>query len=453
MKKGRVNILEDGISKVIIQLAIPMIYGFLSVIGVSLVDAYFIGKLGTVQLAAFGFIFPVIFILNGLIIGIGNGSSAIVARAYGAGDLEKARRYTTDALILGMVVISVLSIIGLFTIEPIFRLIGAKDDTIPFIKEYMHIWYFGCVFVVFPMIGNAAFTAIGDTRTSSRMMVMVLLCNSIFDPIMIFGLWFIPALGFKGAAVAVVCSRIFVLFASAYILIKRDKIVSLKFPGFKAILESWKKILYIGLPSAATNIIVPTGFAIIIHIASKFGKEAVAAISVAERVEALSVTVLLAIAVAMSPFVGQNLGAKNFGRIKTGMRKAFQFSIYWGLLLAAVLFTCSGLIIQGFSKDPIVIQYFKDYFYIVPFSYGVMGIMFCAGTALNVFNKPFHSSLVTLTRVFFAYVPLSIIFTYFFGVWGIFISAFLANIIAGIIAMTVYRKQSKKVFNSLTVHI
>ncbi len=451
MKKGRVNILEGNISKVIIQLSIPMIYGFLSVIGVSLVDAYFIGKLGTLQLASFGFIFPVIFLINGIAIGIGNGVSAVVAKAYGAKDIELARRYTTDALILAVSLVLLISIIGLFTIDPVFRLIGAKDDTLPFIKEYMNIWYLGSVFAVFPMIGNAAFTAIGDTRTSSIMMILVLIFNTLLDPIMIFGFGPIPAMGFKGAAIAVVISRVFVLFASLYVLVVKDKIISKNYPGFRLMLESWKKILYIGVPSAATNIIVPIGFAIIIHIAAKFGKEAVAAISVAERIEAMSVTVLIAIAVAMSPFVGQNLGAKNFGRIKTGMRKAFQFSLYWGAFLALILITCSGYIVLGFSRDPIVIEYFKSYFYIVPLSYGLMGFMFIAGIALNVFNKPFHSAMITLTRVFFAYIPFAILFTYLFGIWGIYISAFLANSIAGLLGFMTYRKQSKIVFEELSV--
>ena len=448
MAKGRINLVEGAESSVIIKLTIPMIYGFLSVIGVSLVDAYFIGKLGTSELAAFGFIFPIIFIFNGIILGIGNGSSALVAKAYGAGNINQTKRLTTDALILGVGLIFVLSIIGQFTITPLFTLLGAKADIMPIIDQYMKIWYSGAAFVVFPMIGNSAMTAVGNTRTPANIMLLVMLFNSLFDPIFIFGFGPIPELGFAGAAWATVSSRIFVLFFSLYVLVKKDKIITFVKPKFSEVLESWKGILYIGVPNAATNIIVPLGFGIITHLAAKFGKEAVAAIGVAERIEALSITVILAVAVAMSPFVGQNLGAKKFDRIRTGLRKAMQFSFYWGALLMVILFFSAEYIIQFFNTDPLVISYFKQYFRIVPISYCVLGMLYITGVTLNVYNKPFHSAMLTLTRVFFAYVPLAYLFTYLFGIDGIFYSALIANIITGIFSIYTLNKQNKIVFEA-----
>ncbi len=447
MAKSRVNLLEGKESSVLLRLTIPMIYGFLSVIGVSLVDAYFVGKLGTNELAAFGFIFPVIFTFNGLIIGIGNGSSALVAKAFGAGDLQRTRRLTTDALLLAITLILTLSLIGQFTINPLFTLLGANHETLPIIEKYMRIWYLGAVFVVFPMIGNSAMTAVGNTRTPANIMLLVMLFNLIFDPILIFGFGFIPKLGFEGAAWATVLSRFFVLFFSLYVLAKRDNIITFAVPKLKEVLASWKGILYIGLPNAATNIIVPLGFGIITHLAAKFGKEAVAAIAVAERIEALSITVLLAVAVSMSPFVGQNLGAKNYDRIRTGLRKGMQFSFYWGILLLVVLYFSAEHIIQLFNTDPIVISYFKQYFQIVPFSYCILGALYISGVTLNVYNKPFHSALLTLTRVFFAYVPLAYLLTYLLGISGIFYSALIANVVTGILAIHTLNKQSKHIFS------
>ncbi len=445
MKKGKVDILQGNINNVLFRLSLPMIYGFFSVIGVSLVDAYFIGMLGTEELAAFGFVFPVIFTFNGLILGIGNGSSALVARAYGAGDIPKAKRFTSDALILGISLIFILSIIGLFTIEPLFKMLGAEGRILELVKSYMQIWYWGAVFVVFPMIGNSAMTAIGDTRTPSLIMLLVLVFNSILDPILIIGALGFPKMGFAGAALATVLSRIFVLFFSLYVLLVKDKILSLELPKLKELFLNWQKILYIGLPNAATNIIVPLGFGVITHISARFGNEAVAAIAVAERVESLSITVVLALAVAMSPFVGQNLGAKNFQRIKEGLRKAYKFAILYGLAMMAFLVPFSGIIIKIFNDDPRVAAYFAEYFYLVPISYGFFGIMFISSVTLNVYNKPFHSSMLTLTRVFFAYIPLALILSNYYGMWGIYIAGFFANITAGVLAFYILRKQSRLV--------
>lgn len=443
--RSRLNVLEGNEATIILKLAVPMIYGFLSVIGVSLVDAFFVGKLGTNALAAFGFIFPLIFFFNGIIIGIANGASALSSKAFGAKDLNKVRRITTDAIILGVGITLILSVIGYLMIDTIFTALGANPEILSLIREYLEIWFLGSVFVVFPMIGNNAMTAIGNTKSSANIMLLVLVFNTLFDPVFIFGLGPIPAYGFRGAAVSAVISRLFVFFIANYILIKKDKIIDLKPPKIKEMLHSWKGILYIGLPNGLTNIIMPLGFSIITHLAAKFGKEAVAALAVAERVEALALTVTMALAVAMSPFVGQNLGAKKYGRIKTGLRKALQFGEYWGIILFVVLFFFSGYIIAFFNTDPLVAEYFKTYFHILPFSYPFWGYIFVTGVTLNIFHKPFHSAMLTLTRVFFVYVPLAFVLTSLMQVKGIFLASMLANFITAGLGFYLLRKYTKKI--------
>jgi putative MATE family efflux protein len=445
---ARMNLLEGKVGKTLFWLTLPMMFGHLSVIGVSLVDAFFIGKLGHLQLAAFGFIFPVIFTFNGIIIGIGSGAAALSARAFGAKDMQAVRRLTTDALLLGVSIIATLSLIGLFTIHPLFTMLGAKPEVLPFIEEYMRVWYFGSIFVVFPMIGNSAMTATGNTKTPAILMGLVVIINSILDPIVIFGAGPIPALGFAGAAWTAVISRVTVFFLTIYVLAFRDKVIDFVKPRLSDVFNSWKRILYIGLPNGATNIIVPLGFGIITKIAAKYSLEAVAALAVAERVEALSVTALISLAVSLSPFVGQNLGAKQFDRIRTAIRKAYQFSFYWGAFLLIALFVFSGHIITNFSTEPKVIEYFKNYFHFVPFSYGMLGVIYMSGVTLNVFNKPLHSAALTVTRVFIAYVPLALLLTSIYGVNGIFYSALAANIVTGALAMLTLRKQTGKVLTS-----
>lgn len=437
--------MEGNETNVIIRLTIPMVYGLLSVIGVSLVDAFFIGKLGTQALAAFGFIFPIIFFFNGIILGIANGASALSARAFGAGDKTKVRRITTDAIMLGFAITISLAVITYLLIEPLFSALGAPPDVMPLIREYMTIWLIGSPFVAFPMIGNNAMTAIGDTRNAANIMLSVLVFNSLFDPVFIFGLGPIPALGFRGAAIATLASRIFVILAALHILVKKENIIEFRQPSLNEIWTSWKEILYIGLPNALTNIILPLGFSVITHLAAQYGKEAVAALSVAERVEALGLSIMMALSASMSPFIGQNLGAQNYDRIKTGLRKGLQLSAYWGVILFVILFFFSEQIIRFFNHDPIVISHFKSYFHFLPFSYPFLGFMFITGTMLNVFKKPLHSAFLSVTRIFIAYVPLAFLFAAFFQVPGIFLAAMLANFIVAFLGYYLQVKYRKEV--------
>lgn len=446
--KSRLNLLEGKESSIIIKLTLPMIYGLLSVIGVSLVDAYFIGKLGTTALAAFGFIFPVIFFINSVVMGISNGASAISARYYGSGDMAKVRRISTDAIMLGFFLTLLISIIGFFTINPVFKALGAPPEVLELIRDYMQVWYLGASLVVFPMIGNGAMIAVGNTRSSANVMVSVLVFNTLFDPIFMYGLGFIPGFGFRGGAYAALASRVFVVFYALWVLIKKEQIIEFRQPTIGEFINSWKEILHIGLPNALTNIILPVGFSIITRMVSQYGKEAVAALSVAERVEALSLTVSIAISAAMSPFIGQNLGARNFDRIKTGLRKSLQFSTYWGLFLLVFLLLFSENIILLFDDNPLVVSNFKLYFYFLPFSYPFFGYLFITGTMLNVFKKPLRSAFLTLTRIFFVYIPLAYLLSHFIGMAGIFLSAMLANILVAGLGLYMQRIELRIYSNS-----
>lgn len=446
---ARVNLLEGKESSVIVKLATPMVLGLLSVIGVSLVDAYFVGKIGTNELVAFGFIFPVMFTFNGVILGIGSGASTRVAKAVGSGNILQAKRILTDALLLGVSLVIVLSVIGKLTIDPVFTMLGATHETLPLIRDFMHIWYSGAVLVTFPMISVAVLVAIGNTQVSSRLQMSVMLGNIIFDPIFAFGFLFIPAMGFCGIAVAMLISRIFVLFYALYVLIKKEKMVTFERLTIGRLLLSWKDILYIGLPNAGTNIIMPVGFGIITRMAAGFGKEAVAAIAVAERVETIAQIILLALANSMGAFVGQNSGAGNVQRIRTGTRKVMQFSFYWGGIMLVGLYFFADRLILLFNTDPKVIEIFTSYFHIMAFGYVMVGNIFIVQSILNAFIMPFHASMLVITRIFILYVPFAIMLSSIMGINGIFCAGLIANVLTGFVSIIVFRRQSKKVFSAM----
>ena len=187
--------------------------------------------------------------------------------------------------------------IGSLTIEPVFRLLGATDDVLPLIKEYMEIWYLGVIVVIVPFVGNSAIRSNGDTRTPALIMICMVLLNGVLDPIMIFGWGPVPEMGMHGAALATVISRAIGLILSLYFLRYRDDLLSVKIPSFKKMYESWKGILFIGLPAAATNLVVPFTTALITELVATKGAAAVAALGVAARIDVLAIAVVVALSV------------------------------------------------------------------------------------------------------------------------------------------------------------
>src|SRR5680860_1870988 len=116
------------------------------------------------------------------------------------------------------IIVALFSIVGLATIDPVFRMLGATDQTLPLIRQYMTIWYVGVSFVIIPMTGNAAIRATGDMKTPAAIMMTAAAINVVLDPLMIFGIGPFPAMGIQGAALATMIARAMSLAASLWVL-------------------------------------------------------------------------------------------------------------------------------------------------------------------------------------------------------------------------------------------
>ena len=163
---GNKALLTTGkVEHVIIKLTLPMILGNLGMVIFNLVDTYFIAKLGTQQLAALSFTFPVVLVVNSLALGLGVATSSLVSNAVGEGNHYKVKRLGTDSILLSLLLVILFVLFGLATIEPIFQMLGATSEIMPYIKEYMSIWYLGVIFVVVPMVGNSILRALKHHRS------------------------------------------------------------------------------------------------------------------------------------------------------------------------------------------------------------------------------------------------------------------------------------------------
>ncbi len=434
MNNTRAKLIDGPIGKLLIKLTAPMIVGMLGMVAFNLVDTFFVGKLGVTQLAALSFTFPVILVVNSIALGVGMGGSAIISRAIGEGDTYKVRRITTDGLMLAIVLVFIFVIIGLSTIGPLFKLLGATPQVLPYIKQYMGIWYFGMFFVLIPMVGNNAIRATGDTKTPSAIMVVAVIMNFIMDPMLIFGLGPFPALGIRGAAISTVIARFSACVAATWVLVRRDRMVTFERTPLREIFASWKAILFIGVPIAGARMILPISFGIMTRLISAYGPKAVAGFGVASRIEFFALAVIRALSSVFGPFIGQNLGAKLFDRVKRGLQLAELFSLVWGFGSFIILFIFAKPIAGIFSKDPVVIETIIKYLSIVPLGYGLQGVLLLCNVSLNVLQKPFHAAGLVTVQMFVLYIPLAYLGSHILQIQGAFIGITIAYCIAGVLA-------------------
>ena len=427
----KAQLTEGPITKTLINLTGPMMLGMLGMVAFNLIDTYFIGQLGTQQLAAMSFTFPVVMTIASLAQGLGVGASAVISRVIGQGNKGEVRRLTTHALLLSVLLVAMFAILGLFSIDAIFRFLGASPEVLPLVREYMVIWFLGVVVVVVPMVGNSAIRATGDTKTPSIIMLVAVILNMILDPLLIFGLGPIPRMELAGAALASVLARAVTLVFSIWVLYAREEMITFAVPKFRELLNSWKQILFIGLPTAATNMMVPLSAGLITRLIAGYGSSAVAAFGVATRIESFGLLVVMALTVVLSPFVGQNWGAQKYDRAETGIRSSQRFAMGWGLAIVVVLGLTSGFLASLLNDNPDVIATVQLYFWIVPLSYGLYGVLKVATVVLSVLRKPLQSAVLTLAQTFAIYLPLAYLGSDIFGLPGIFGALAISYLLAG----------------------
>ena len=434
------TLTQGKVSTALLSLTIPMILGISSNLIAALFETYLIGLVGTDELAAYSFTFPVLGALTSFMLGISIGLSSVLARTVGSGDHDQVTRLATDGVSLMAVTMTIAAVVGYLTIRPLFTMMGADSITLPLIQGYMEIWYFGLLFFTLPSIGANALRATGDAKISGTIMVAGAVFQMILDPIFILGLGGFPELGMEGAAWAMIISRASLCIATFYVLIFRKKLIVPALTSLTSLLNSWKKILTVGIPATATNLIGPISTAIIVSLLAGYGKEAVAGFGIASRLEALSVIPLFALSASIGPFVGQNWGANLKDRANEGMKLSFLWAMVWGLLVALIFLFFHENVAGLFDSNEAVISYTSTYLMIVPISYGTWGVLMMASATFNSLGKPFSSTTMSVVRMFVIYVPLAFIGEYFWGVIGIFGAASLSNIIMGLVAYSWNRK-------------
>ena len=372
------------------------------------------------QLAALAFTFPVIMIVQSVSHGLGIGAGSVVARS--ASKRSAVQRLATDAFILSVIVASCVMVIGMLTIEPLFAGMGATDAEMPYVRDYMMVWYIGVPMVVVPIVGNNIIRAMGDTKVTGIVMMVAAGVNILLDPLLIFGIWIFPPLGVVGAAIATVVSRVITLLVALYVLIVREKLISFKGTTPGKMLRSFGRILHVGIPSALTKAIIPAGSYIITGMLAVYGTKVVAGYGAGVRVEFVATSVLLALSAVMISFIGQNYGAGRLDRLKEGFRFSCVAGAIYSAGMYAVLFFAVPYIAPVFNSDAVIQQNIVLYIRIALAGLAFQGGVQIVGAAFNAVGKPLLAALVSIVQMFVLYVPLAFVFSAWMGQAGIFVA-------------------------------
>ncbi|MCA4023579.1 MATE family efflux transporter [Vibrio vulnificus] len=436
------GLLSAPIAETLRKMTVPMIFGMVAILMFNLVDTFFISLLGTEALAAISYTFPVTFAVNCITMGIGVGLSTSIGRLLGQGEAHQAARFTTHGLLLAVVLVALASTLGFFTVTPLFTLLGAKEELIPLIDQYMHVWYLTIPLLVIPMAGNSAIRATGDTKTPAKIMMLAGLINGVLDPLLIFGIGPFPELGIQGAAIASALSWLGALIGSFYVLIKRERLLGL--PQWQRLKEDWQQILKVGTPAALSNAMNPLSGAILMMMLSSHGTAAVAAYGAAQRIESILILVLMALTSALTPFMAQNFGAKNPQRAFQGLFVSMRFSVLFQGLVFLMMVPLSIPLAALFSQEQAVRDLLWHYLLVVPISYGFLGIVMMLVSGLNAMHQPLNAFRWSVIRLFVFTLPAAYLGSWLYDIEGLFIGIAVGNILVGLCSYLYALKQRKQ---------
>lgn len=416
----------------LVRLTIPMIWGILAIVSFQLVDTWYISMLGSTELTAIAFTFPVTYILFSLVLAQGIAASSVLSRLIGQGNVSRVRRVATHSILFAFLCGIFFAVIGLLTTDPLFVAMGASPEMMPIIRDYMHIWFAGSVFLTVPMVGNSAIRATGDTKTPALIMTSAAVMNALIAPVLVFGLLGFPRLEVQGAAIATLLANIGTTIAALYVLYYKKHLISRSRWHMTLFSDSVKKLLVIAIPVSLATIMQPITGTVLTGLLAQQGDTAVAAFGIANRIEAFMFVVIMALATGMSPIIGQNWGAKLYDRVHETLNKAIYFSVIWSMAVAVLLVIFAGPIARAFTTDPQIIHETMLYFWIVPITYGLGNLVQGWSSAFNAMGMPRQSFTMIAIKLIVLTIPAAIIGSHIYGVAGIFLALAAVNVVTGI---------------------
>jgi len=426
--------------KALLKLSYPILIGMIAMTLFNVADTWYVARLGTLELAAITFTFPVIMLLNGVTLGLGVGLTAVISTKVGEGAKDEVKKYTRDGLVLALIIVFAIMLAGLLTIEPLFKMLGASDEILPLIADYMTVWYWGAFTVVVPMVGNAAIRGTGDSVTPAWIMSSAAILNIILDPFIIYGIGPFPRMEMQGAAIATVISRTVTMMAALYILCYRDKLIEFKIPHISKLFKRLKDVLEVGVFTAMIHILIPIASGVVTRIIAANGPIDIAAFGAGSRIEMFAGMVPIAFSSGMIVYAGQHWGAKSYNRMREGIKKGIQYVLITGSLIYAIVLLAANPISVFFTKDPAVQELLVVFLRVVLAGIMIEAVSSIAGSVHNGIRRPKVAFMVYSVRFILLIVPAVYLGNLFGGITGIFYGLLISKILSGIFGWLVLKR-------------
>lgn len=427
------NLTEGAIWKKILFFALPIFLGQVFQQLYNTFDSLIVGKyLGDEALAAVSSSGSLIFMMVGFFGGVAMGAGVMIAKEYGAKDYRAMRLSIHTDVAFGLAAGILLTVLGVCFTPTILRWMRTPENVLPQSVEYFRFYFCGAVFTVMYNIFVGILQAVGDSRHPLYYLIISSVVNVVLDLVLVGGFHF----GVGAAAIATTISQGISVLLCLIQLIRCKAEYQLRLKEVRFHWESLKNIIRFGLPSGVQNSVIAMANLVVQTNINTFGPSAMAGCGSYAKIEGFAFLPITCFAQALSTFVGQNLGAKKYDRVKKGVRFGILCSVSMAELIGVVFWMCAPVFIGIFSDSPDVIAFgvrqarVEALFYcMLALAHCIAGIMRGAGKAtvpmftMLGFWCVLRVAYITLMLHFYPYIE--VVFTAYPLTWGTSCAVFL----------------------------
>jgi putative MATE family efflux protein len=404
--------------------------GLIAIFVVDFLSLLYISWLNAPSLTAgVGLATVVLFLTTSINVGLMIAVGALVSRALGARDRDRARRLATSSCVHMALVAALVSLVLIPLLPWLLRLLGASEQTLPVAHSFLLITLPSNILMAMGMGFSGVLRAVGDAKRAMYVTLAAAVVTALLDPLFIFGF----GLGTNGAATAIVIARVIFAYVGFHYVARIHNLLA--WPKLHVVTADARPTFAIGFPAVLTNIAVPVANAFFAGIMARYGDQAIAAAAIVDRIVPVAFGGLFALSGAVGPILGQNWGAKRFDRMRQTLRDAVVFmTVYVGLVWILLVVLRSPLTML-FRAEELTAELVQFFCMISGFMWFFVGLLFVANASFNNLGYPLLSTGFNWARATIGMIPFALLGASMAGPKGAIAGIALGSVAFGIVAI------------------
>lgn len=429
----KLDLGSSPIGPLLFQMSMPSIAAMLMMAIYNLVDVYWLARVGSKEIAALTISFPVQIVIGSVGVGAGIGAGSFAARMFGARRNDLAFRTAGQGILLSVFFGALVIACGLLFPSPLLRFFGATEEIMEVALAYIGIFVLAAPFQIFLIISSNLFRAEGNPNLSMYVIVFAALVGAVLDPFLILGWSPFPALGIRGAALALIIGQVGTGFVALAILLSQHSKYRIRLRDILPDPAVISAISQVGFPAFIMNITLSIVFTVYNHVLGGFGPLALATMGLLFRVSGIVVWVLFGIGHGVMPLVGYSFGAGLYRRLDGIVRLAVRVSSLIAGVSVVILELFAPFILRLFTDDALLIETALPALRIYSTALLPIAPVIIWISMFNGLGKGFTSMVLLVTRDSLLLVPFLFLLPMLLGLSGVWLAHPVSNLLTFLI--------------------